>query len=138
MEQDNRLPTGEWKGFYLESYQPRRGWMHLYLSFGDELIKGEGTDYVGPWTAVGNYDLKSGVCNWTKQYLGKHQVVYSGICGPNGIQGQWRIASTTGEFHIWPKSMSHLDELYLHEDLTQPESSIPLGTVPVEDFSSIT
>ena len=76
MELDNRLPTGEWNGFYLENHQPRRGWMHLYMSFEDGNIKGEGTDYVGPWTASGSYDLDTGLCSWVKQYVGRHRVDY--------------------------------------------------------------
>ncbi len=112
MEQDHRLPTGEWNGFYLESHQPRRGWMHLYMSFEHGKIAGEGTDYVGPWTATGDYDLESGACHWVKKYVGKHQVNYRGICGPNGIQGQWRILWTKGEFHIWPKSMQKLERAF--------------------------
>ena len=134
---DNRLPTGEWNGFYLENHQPRRGWMHLYMSFKDGNIKGEGTDYVGPWTASGSYDLDTGLCSWVKQYFGRHQVDYRGTCGPNGIQGQWRITWNKGEFHIWPKTMQNLNELYLHEELSQPEASTLLGTVPDEDFLSI-
>jgi len=39
MESDNRLPTGEWNGFYLENHQPNRGWMHLYMSFSDGKIR---------------------------------------------------------------------------------------------------
>ena len=138
MELDKRLPTGEWNGFYLESHQPRRGWMHLYMSYENGKIKGEGTDYVGPWTAAGNYDLHTGVCSWIKRYVGKHHVESQGICGSNGIQGQWRIGPfAKGEFHIWPKSMHHLNELYLHEDLNQTIPSTLLGSVPAGDFLPI-
>ena len=137
MESDSRLPTGEWKGFYLENHQPKRGWMHLYLSFSDGKISGEGTDYVGPWTATGDYDLEAGLCSWVKQYVGQHQVVYSGRCNENGIQGLWEISHLSGEFHIWPKGMNNMDELYLANELTQPTGkSIELGTVPVEGAAS--
>ena len=137
MESNNRLPTGEWNGFYLENIQPRRGWMHLYMSFADGKIKGEGTDYVGPWVLQGEYDLDSGNCSWIKQYLGKHQVVYSGKIGENGIMGHWEISFITGEFHIWPKSMSNLNELYLADDLSQSSPSIQLGSGIVDEFSSL-
>lgn len=132
MEHDNRFPSGEWHGFYLEDHQPRRGWMHLYLSFETGKVVGEGTDYVGPWSASGNYDVQSGVCTWVKQYVGKHQVHYRGLVGKNGIQGQWKISFVSGEFHIWPKSMGYLNELYMHEDLTQAEPTVQLGTVPTD------
>jgi len=136
MESDRQLPTGEWNGFYLENHQPRRGWMHLYMSFADGKIKGEGTDYVGPWVAEGEYDLASRVCSWVKQYIGMHQVIYRGTVGENGIMGRWEISFITGEFHVWPKAMTHLNELYLADDLTQPEPTIQLGTVPTGESSA--
>jgi hypothetical protein len=120
LETDTRLPSGEWNGFYVESHQPRRGWMNLYMSFANGIIEGEGTDYVGPWVATGDYDLQTGICSWVKQYLGKHRVVYSGRISENGIQGQWEISYITGEFHIWPKGMNHFNERYLKEELDVP------------------
>jgi hypothetical protein len=136
MEQDSRFPTGEWNGFYLENHRSQRGWMHLYLEFKDGLIRGEGTDYVGPWTAAGTYDATSGTCQWTKQYVGKHKVEYDGRCSSNGILGQWRIVVNSGNFHIWPKENGELTELYLREDLSQLPPSIQLGAVPTEEFGS--
>ena len=136
MESDNRLPTGEWNGFYLENHQPRRGWMHLYMSFTDGKIKGEGTDYVGPWVAHGEYDLETGICSWVKQYIGKHQVIYHGKIGENGIMGHWEISFITGEFHIWPKGMNNLNELYMEDDLSQPSPTTQLGSGMADDFSS--
>ena len=138
MESDHRLPTGEWNGFYLENHQPRRGWMHLYMSFADGKIKGEGTDYVGPWVSQGDYDLSTGICSWVKQYIGKHQVVYSGKIGPNGIMGHWEISFITGQFHIWPKGMNNLNELYMADDLTQPSPTIQLGSGLNDEFLSFT
>jgi hypothetical protein len=132
MERDPRWPTGEWNGFYLEPHQPKKGWMHLYLSFDQGTIAGEGTDYVGPWTVRGSYDRDSGACSWVKQYLGKHQVVYRGIAGQQGIQGHWNIGSVADDFHIWPKFMGNINELYLRNEFDLPAPSIPLGTVPAE------
>ena len=124
-ESDTRLPTGEWNGFYLESHQPRRGWMSLYMSFSNGKINGEGTDYVGPWVATGDYDLDSGICSWVKQYLGKHRVVYSGRVSDDGIHGQWEISHISGDFHIWPKGMNQFNERYLKEELDAPASGPP-------------
>ena len=94
--------------------------MHLYMSFAEGKIKGEGTDYVGPWVAQGDYDLKTGICSWIKEYAGKHSVTYSGRISDKGIMGQWEISFLTGEFHIWPKGMPMLDEHYMSEDLAEP------------------
>lgn len=89
--------------------------MHLFLSFEGGTIRGEGTDYVGPWVATGTYEPQTGVCQWTKQYLGKHLVDYQGICNSSGIQGEWSILMR-GPFHIWPRRDGHLTELYLREE----------------------
>ena len=93
-------------------------------------IKGEGTDYVGPWVAKGRYDLDSSICHWEKSYVGKHNVTYSGVITEHGIQGNWEISFLTGGFHIWPKGMPEFDEMYLHEDLRQQPPSVLLGKVP--------
>ena len=109
--------------------------MHLYLAFESGRIRGEGTDYVGPWVAEGSYDLKSRQCQWNKQYLGKHNVLYQGLIGDTGIQGNWEITFVSGPFHIWPKRMNHLNEMYLQEDLSEPTPSVLIE--PVFDFKAV-
>lgn len=87
--------------------------MHLYLSFAQGAIRGEGTDYVGPWTIEGRYDAASGDCQWIKQYLGKHQVAYSGTSASTGIEGTWSIQGwLRGRFHIWPADNAEMHEFY--------------------------
>jgi hypothetical protein len=114
---DPRLPTGEWRGFYLESHNPNRGWMSLYLQFDNGRLKGEGTDYVGPWTATGTFTAER--CQWIKRYVGKHQVEYDGQVTANGIVGQWQIGGLTeGPFHIWPRGFHQLERHYLEQPLT--------------------
>ncbi len=111
------LPNGEWKGFFLEKHQPKRGWMHLYLSFEDEQMKGEGTDYVGPWHIVGSFDDQKNIA-WTKQYVSKHQVHYSGVYSEQGIRGEWNIGGfPAGFFHIWPKGTREIDKFYLENEI---------------------
>ena len=119
-ETDNRLPTGEWNGFYLESHRSGRGWMSMYLAFADGRINGEGTDYVGPWVATGSYDLDTGLCSWVKRYLGMHTVSYSGKVSGDGIRGDWQIKNISGPFHIWPRGMNNNNELYLKHDMDLP------------------
>lgn len=131
-EQDPQLPSGEWSGFYLESHQDRRGWMHLYINFVDGRIEGEGTDYVGPWVIQGSYDLKNKVCQWTKQYQGRHRVEYQGKITRDGIQGRWDIRNwNNGPFHIWPRTRMDLQNLYMKDELDnqQLSPSIMLGTI---------
>lgn len=119
----NHLPTGQWTGFYRESHQPRRGWMHLYLEFESQQIRGEGTDYVGPWNLTGQYDLEQQIASWAKQYIGQHRVNYQGKITPQGIVGEWDIRqSIRGSFHIWPVHLTELNEKYLQEDLQLDQS----------------
>jgi hypothetical protein len=93
----------------------------MYLEFSDGRINGEGTDYVGPWVAAGSYDLDTGLCSWSKRYLGLHTVSYSGKISNAGIRGDWQIrSSNSGPFHIWPRCMNNNDELYLRESLDAP------------------
>ena len=124
-----QLPSGQWNGFYLESHQPRRGWMSLFMEFANGQIRGEGTDYVGPWTATGRYDVDTKQCGWTKQYVGKHQVDYVGEISERGIYGRWKIFTNSGEFHIWPRHMTDMDEVFLKQDLEQP-------MVPTDPFET--
>lgn len=110
--------SGTWNGFYIEKHNDNRGWMHLYLDFTEGQMKGEGTDYVGPWVLKGTYDAQTAECIWTKQYMGKHIVKYTGKLGENGITGSWSIGGLlNGPFHIWPSRMTHFNEMYMTEDL---------------------
>ena len=128
------IPTGQWNGFYIESHQEQRGWMHQYLEFNDGELKGEGTDYVGPWTLQGKYDLSELKCVWIKSYVGKHDVTYRGTISKTGITGIWDIReSLTGSFHIWPQHMTEFDSLYMQEDLEKT----PLRQQPPIDLDSL-
>ncbi len=110
------FPTGIWTGFFTEPHHTRRGWMHLYLTFENGQIRGEGTDYVGPWKIQGEFDRAQSACQWTKHYLGRHRVIYRGVCGSNGIVGRWSInEGLTGDFHIWPAANSEVHEMYADE-----------------------
>ncbi len=131
-EPDSRLPSGEWTGFYLEDHQPRRGWMHLYLNFSGNSVRGEGADYVGPWTISGAYDLNTGVIQWVKKYVGKHEVHYRGRITANGVEGGWDIRNwNNGLFHIWPRQRFEFENLYLQEDLSGLPPTILAGTAPL-------
>lgn len=139
-ENHQSFVSGEWNGFYLEDHNPNRGWMHLYLEFNEGTIKGEGTDYVGPWVLSGTYDKEKAECLWVKRYMGKHEVKYSGKLGENGITGGWSIAGLiSGPFHIWPKKLTHFNEMYMSEDLEREHRgglspSTLLDQIPNTDF----
>jgi hypothetical protein len=99
------FPSGEWEGFYTHTYGPDavRFRMTFFLSFNNGKVDGQGSDNVGAFIWQGIYDTVEGTCNMVKQYIGAHQVIYSGHADENGIWGNWTIVSYgRGGFHIWP------------------------------------
>jgi hypothetical protein len=111
-EFDDRFPTGEWKGFYVQPDSRQRHAMALFLEFADDRISGMGGDPIGKFTIRGAYETVTGRCSWTKQYVGQHGVEYAGQARQGGIVGQWRIAgqpaSWSGPFFVWPRASGDL------------------------------
>jgi hypothetical protein len=112
-ETDDRFPTGEWRGFYVQPDSRQRHRMELWLRFAQEAITGTGDDPVGEFTIRGTYDRHSGECWWTKQYLGQHGVKYKGHARRRGIIGQWSVPGQpeawSGPFFIWPRALGDLE-----------------------------
>jgi len=121
-ETDPRFPSGPWTGFFWQRMLPGRHQMTLDLVFSDGQLEAKGTDRVGHFTFAGSYDREDGACRWTKQYLGKHQVSYTGVNKGQGIWGAWEISQLwglyrdRGVFHIWPQGMTPTAEADLTEE----------------------
>ncbi len=115
-EMDDRFPTGEWTGFYLQPDSRQRHSMDLALAFAGGEISGEGDDPVGKFTMRGRYDTATAACSWLKQYVGQHGVDYSGQARQGGIIGHWSIArmpaSWSGPFFIWPRAAGDLSAAF--------------------------
>jgi hypothetical protein len=111
-----RFPSGPWTGFFLQYWFPGRHTTKLELTAAGGELTGEGRDWVGPYTMDGSYDLATGHCEWTKRYLGKHQVRYRGTNDGHGIWGVWEIRQLgglyldRGGFHIWPEGSDVSEE----------------------------
>ena len=122
-ERNPDFHTGNWCGFYLENHRGEPGWMHMYLECDIAgKIKGEGIDYVGPWTLGGHFDAETKHCQWSKLYVGRHTVHYEGTLGEAGVQGNWKIQPyLTGNFHVWPEGMSHIHDEYLRMGTPLPK-----------------
>ena len=116
LEADPQFPSGPWTGFFLQYWLPGRHATNLELTAADGQLTGAGRDHVGRYTMDGTYDLATGRCEWTKQYLGKHRVLYRGVSDGNGIWGVWEIRllrglyRDKGGFHIWPEGSDVLEE----------------------------
>jgi hypothetical protein len=136
-EQDSRFPSGPWKGFFLQPGAPDRHWMELNLSFRQAELRGEGRDEVGAFLVRGRYDLTDGKCWWTKRYIGRHDISYSGFNEGKGIWGTWvwdeRLCPTwRGGFHIWPAAMGDPTRQTLTEALDVPAFD-DLTVAPLEE-----
>ena len=95
--------SGPWTGFYTYSRIPGKYRTDLSLTFSNGRMTGEGSDTVGPFVIAGNYDANNRECDWTKTYVGAHEVFYKGFREGKGIWGTWEIRNVyTGGFHIWP------------------------------------
>ena len=106
----NRLfPSGEWEGFYLyrSGQDAQRHRMDFRLTFRDGKIKGSGTDDVGTFNWLGNYDPTTYHVSMTKTYA-THEVQYEGIADEAGIFGNWKMLFGSGGFHIWPKKQDEI------------------------------
>jgi hypothetical protein len=116
LEHDPRFPSGPWAGFFLQYWLPGRHPTALHLSCRDGKLAGTGQDWVGEYTIDGHYELGTGRCEWTKQYLGKHAVAYRGVNNGRGIWGVWEIRQLgglyvdRGGFHIWPEGTDVSEE----------------------------
>jgi hypothetical protein len=103
-ETDPRFPLGPWVGFWIQGGFGKQK-MRLAMSFAAGRVSGTVTDIVGRFVFDGIYDLKSGRCQMTKQYLGAHRLTYDGVSQGNGLWlwGVWRQVFGRGGFHIWPE-----------------------------------
>lgn len=132
LENDPRLPSGEWTGFFLQPrlYTGRMG-MSLSLIFKKNRISGEGVDTVGGFIVRGRYDLETDEVIVHKRYVGAHDVSYRGFAEGvrKGVWGVWEIPLfDRGGFHIWPKKYG--EECGLTEG---SETDLPVEHVITED-----
>jgi hypothetical protein len=123
LEQDSRFPSGAWTGFYLQSWLPGRHTTNLQLTCSEGRLIGEGKDGVGRYTVDGSYDLKTGQCQWTKQYVGRHSIAYKGTNEGSGIWGVyelkqlWGLLTEHGGFYIWPEGFDEADAADESDDI---------------------
>ncbi len=130
-EQDPGFPSGPWTGFYTE---PRmRHTFHrqmLDLTFVRGRMTGRGQDDIGIFVISGSYELDTRKVWWTKTYVGRHSVYYSGVQSGRTIQGDWSLEGFRGGFSIWPGGESALDGEFFVVEQKPIEQRLP---VLVED-----
>ena len=135
LEQDSRFPSGPWKGYFLQPLLPGKHWMELSLTFRKGILKGEGCDWVGRFDFRGRYDVETGKCWWTKQYVRRHSIAYQGYNEGRGIWGIWewpKSPTWRGGFHIWPVGMGEADGSNLMEAV-EPPVTIDVETVEISE-----
>jgi hypothetical protein len=117
---DTSFRSGPWTGFYTYRGVSGNCPTDLSLSFDLGRMTGQGADSVGPFVIEGSYDTGSRECNWTKSYVGAHDVHYQGFAEGKGIWGTWQIPSEAqGGFHIWPLKEEHqeLEAVWAEEEI---------------------
>lgn len=103
-EQDPRLPSGRWRGHYIQLGVKTA--QEFILHFADGLITGMGCDPCGMFVVSGNYDLSAARVRMKKDYPGRgYHVEYDGNAEiQHGIWGLWQIpGDDRGGFHIRPE-----------------------------------
>lgn len=133
-EIDDRLPSGEWIGFYVQPNSRQRHKMELFLQFAQGRISGKGRDSIGEFMISGEYDTDIANCQWTKQYVGQHGVKYAGQARERGIIGQWQVpgqpARWSGPFFIWPRAFGSLESVFerafMEYELTSQFAACPM------------
>ncbi len=106
-EVDERFPSGQWTGFWMQRsvFRDERSWMELILRFAEGIVEGEGRDRIGEFTISGKYNVESGEVVFTKRHP-THDVAYRGWAElDKGIWGLWELPGDRDGFHIWPKGM---------------------------------
>ena len=95
--------NGEWKGYY-EQYGSKHE-MTCSLTFSqDGTISGQGSDDIGKFTISGKIEPNDSFA-FTKQYVGKHSVAYSGSVQWGdlpSLQGQWHLGGQSDGFMLSP------------------------------------
>jgi len=78
-EQEQTVTQKIWVGFYTYSGAHDKHRMDLGLDFANGRVSGEGNDDVGAFVISGRFDSAKGECDWTKPYIGAHDVFYRGL-----------------------------------------------------------
>ena len=80
----------QWHGWYAQ-YGPRTDMIFETLKIKKSKIRGHGSDVNGEFEIKGKVDHDK--VEFTKQYIGKHAVEYSGTLEGHTIRGKWSISS---------------------------------------------
>lgn len=96
------LPSGLWAGHYVQMLMKHN--QAMTLEFADGLIRGDGSDGIGPFTIEGEYRVDAGEVRmgWIKTYNGAHSVLYLGKLEEGRIVGKWKLSMMTGSFALAP------------------------------------
>ena len=130
MEQDDRFPSGPWRGFWLQD--GRRAWMDIQLDFHNGQVSACGSDIVGEFAFTGTYNTGNGRVLITKQYLNQHHIQYEGWAElQHGIWGLWQIPpGHRGGWHIRPIGHGTLNGQETHAEI--PRELVSASPVSVK------
>lgn len=97
-----KLDSAGWNGWFEQGGDKKD--MELDMSIGGDAVFGSGVDAVGSFIVRGTFDEGSGDCNFAKQYIGQHQVLYFGKNNGQAVRGKWTIPDNCeGKFKLTKK-----------------------------------
>ena len=89
-----------WKGYYEQNGQRNEMRFAQFAAIQGQGVFGSGSDNIGQFQIQGNVS-NNGDIMFTKQYMGKHAVRYTGRISGSSIDGTWELQGAgTGKFHI--------------------------------------
>jgi hypothetical protein len=112
-------PSGHWTGFWEQPGWGKQPMHDLELYFAEGAIEGHGRDCIGAFTFEGTYE-RDGSVAMTKQYLGRHRVLYHGSYDGEGtVFGRWSIGTFwSGPFALrFPRQKAHVGAAILEISL---------------------
>jgi hypothetical protein len=114
--------SGTWRGYWEQTFWGRQPMHDLVLRFADGRVEGSGVDIIGRFTFSGTYD-EHGNVKLTKQYVGKHAVLYRGTYDGEGtIFGRWSIGKLfSGPFALTLSGQSAADAPVIHITADSPK-----------------
>ncbi len=90
----------ECEGWWEQARFGRQQMSNLQLEYRGLVIRGHGTDIVGPFTLFGAFEPE-GSLRLVKQYLNRHTVNYRGVFDGEGcLFGVWNIGTDNGRWSI--------------------------------------
>lgn len=93
-----KIKAKVWEGHYEQSGTKHDITCFFKIDEDDGDAFGIGHDSIG--TSLWTGEVDDGKIRLVKQYIGKHQVVYTGSLAGKEFSGKWNVGAASGDFHL--------------------------------------